>query len=181
VPEEPAQPPDRRREFLLLGLGFSALLLLLRHLRATAASRIAFGVLAGAYTLVCGIAGLILAALWVFTQHWSGWHNENLLLLNPLCLLLLPQWVRLARRDQVPSRSALRLAAIVAGVSAAALLLRLIPGCYQDNLAWIALLLPPHAALLLSLRPPFAPRDVRVRVTVKPNLPKPVLMRRRAP
>ncbi|MDR3419157.1 MAG: DUF4105 domain-containing protein [Nevskia sp.] len=157
VPEEPAQPPDWRLPFLAIGLGYAALLLALAWRRRTVATaRIGFAVLATAFSLVCGTAGLILAALWGLTQHWSGWHNENLLLLDPLCLLLLPHWVRSAWPRYRPGRSLRRLAAIAGGMAAFSLVLRQLPGCYQGNLAWILLLLPPHAALLLALRLPAA-------------------------
>lgn len=152
IPDDPKQPPDWRLSFLLCGLGFAALLLVLGHFRGALAARLGFAVLAGGYALLCGVCGLILLALWFLTQHWAGWHNQNLLLLDPLCLLLLPAWVGAARARWRPRPWTLRLAWIVAGLAAFSLLLRLIPGCYQANLPWILLLLPPHLALLHVLR-----------------------------
>jgi len=145
VPEDPPQPPDWRLPFLLIGLAFAALLLLLNRLRGIFAARFGFAVLASAWTLACAAGGLILLAAWTLTQHWAIWHNENLLLLNPLSLLLLPM-----RAQWWPRQWAYRLSWIVTVLAALALLLRLLPGCYQGNLAWILLLLPPHLALLFS-------------------------------
>lgn len=152
LPDDPPRPPDWRLPFLLAGLGFAALLLVLDRIRAAAAARRGFAVLATAYSLLCGVCGLILLALWFLTQHWAGWRNENLLLLDPLCLALLPTWVRSARAQWRPQAWALRLSWIVAALAAFSLLLRLIPGCWQANLPWILLLLPPHLALLHSAR-----------------------------
>ncbi len=152
VPEDPKQPPDWRLPFLLIGLGLAALLVLLNRLRANLAARIGFATLATAWSLTCGVCGLILAAAWAVTQHWAIWHNENLLLTNPLCLLLLPTWILSARRQWWPSLWAHRLNWLIAGLALAAVLLRLLPGCYQGNLPWILLVLPPHLALLHSSR-----------------------------
>lgn len=152
LPEDPKQPPDWRLPFLLIGLGAAALLLLLNWQRARLAARLPYAVLATALNLAFGLGGLILVALWTLTQHWGGWDNENLLLLNPLCLLLLPAWASSARARWQPSRFARHLVQVIVALAAFSLVLRLLPGCYQANLPWIFLLLPVHAALLLSIR-----------------------------
>ena len=150
VPEDPPQPPDWRLPFLLIGLALAGLLLLLNRLRAILAARLGFALLASAWTLACAAGGLILLAMWTLTQHWAGWRNENLLLLNPLSLLLLPMWLTSMRAQWWPRQWAYRLTWIVTVLAALASLLRLLPGCHQGNLAWILLLLPPHLALLFS-------------------------------
>jgi hypothetical protein len=152
IPDDPKQPPDWRLPFLLAGLGLAAALLLLNWLRRLFAARLAFAVLSTTLSLVYGLAGLVVLAMWTLTQHWGGWHNENLLLLNPLCLLLLPAWASSARAQWRPSRFALRLTWIITLLAAASLLLRLIPVCYQANLPWIFLLLPPQLASLFCIR-----------------------------
>ena len=150
VPDDPAQPPDWRLPFLLIGLALAGLLLLLNRLRGTFAARLGFALLASAWALACATGGLILLAAWTLTQHWAIWHNENLLLLNPLSLLLLPMWLLSMRTQWWPRQWAYRLTWIITLLAALAPLLRLLPGCYQGNLAWILLLLPPHLALLFS-------------------------------
>jgi hypothetical protein len=150
IPDDPPQPPDWRLPFLLAGLGYAALLLLLAARRRRCAARLGYAVLATAWSLLCGVCGLLLLAIWFLTQHWAGWHNENLLLLNPLCLLLLPATALSARAGWKPGPGSLGLAWIIAGLAAGSLLLRLVPGCYQANLPWILLLLPPHLVLLYN-------------------------------
>jgi hypothetical protein len=152
IPDDPPRPPDWRLPFLLAGLGLAALLLVLDRLRGRGAARWSFAVLASAYTLLCGVCGVILLVLWGCTQHWAGWHNENLLLLDPLCLLLLPTWLLSGRAHWQPRPWARQLIHIVAALAAFSLVLRLVPGCWQANLPWILLLLPPHLALLHSAR-----------------------------
>lgn len=151
LPSPPTHPPRLTWPFLWLGLGLAVILFLLAQNRSPAA-RLVFTVLATAFSLVCGVGGLILAALWAFTQHWSGWHNENLLLFDPLCLLLLPCWIGAARANWGPGRFPYRVASIVALASIVACILRLLPWTFQANLHWVALMLPIHVALAASLR-----------------------------
>ena len=151
LPDDPAQPPDWRLPFLLLGLGFAVLLLLLNRQRQHPLARTAFAVLASAFTLVCGVSGLILLAMWTLTQHWAGWHNQNLLLLNPLSLLLVPAWIGSIRSTWRPRNWSRRISWMLAILAGLALVIRLIPGWYQANLAWILLLLPTQAVLAYRL------------------------------
>ena len=106
--------------------------------------------------LVCGVGGLVLVGLWAFTEHLSAWRNENILLLNPLCLLLLPAWLGTLRRRWQPSRFARRVAWAIAFCAVLAWFVKILPGFVQDNWLWIALLLPLHFGLALSttLTPP---------------------------
>lgn len=149
LPPAPTHPPHLFGVLLAIGLGFAVLLLILGAGKSKS-SRLAFTLLATAYSLFCGIGGLILAALWGLTQHWAGWYNENLLLLNPLMLLTIPGWI--AHLRVRPAAGPARwLIALIVLLAASSLLLRLLPGCYQANLHWIALFLPIHVALALSL------------------------------
>jgi uncharacterized protein DUF4105 len=152
VPDDPPAPPDRRLAFLLIGLGLAVALAGLSALRGSAGARIAFAVLASLFSLACGLGGLVLVALWTLTQHWGGWANENLLLLDPLCLLLLPCWLGAMRGRWQPGPLQRRLAIAISLLAALSLLLRLVPGCWQDNLAWIGLVLPGQFALAWAAR-----------------------------
>lgn len=101
------------------------------------------------FWIACGVLGALLVFIWCCTAHWSGRENHNLLVYGPLCLLAVPGGWRLAR-GHAPGRwfgPALALIAVAAGV---ALVLHVAIGV-QDNLRWIALLLPVHAALWLAL------------------------------
>ena len=98
------------------------------------------------FWLLCGLLGGVLAMAWGFTEHRALWANRNLLLLDPLCLLLLPgAWTLLRGRD--PSARFRVLLAVVAAIAALAVVplwLQVLP---QRNGHWIALLLPIHLAL----------------------------------
>lgn len=96
--------------------------------------------------LLAGSLGVLMLYLWGFTDHWAAWHNANLLLFSPLCLLLLPGAWRAARgRDG--GRMFRTILATVATSAAFALLLKLAWPSSQANAPWIALLLPVHVAL----------------------------------
>lgn len=102
--------------------------------------------LAGGFWLLCGVLGLALALAWGCTEHRALWANRNLLLLNPLCLLLLPGALALLRRRPPPAgfRMLLIAIAILAALACLPLWLQVHP---QRNGHWVALLLPLHAAL----------------------------------
>ena len=88
----------------------------------------------------------MLAFAWGFTEHRALWANRNLLLLDPLCLLLLPgAWALLRGRD--PSARFRASLLVVAAIAASALLPLWLQVQAQRNGNWLALLLPIHAAL----------------------------------
>jgi hypothetical protein len=146
LPPPPQEAPNWRWRFLGLGIGLAVLVLIgaRRAPRTTAA-------LSGVFWVLCGIAGLGLAAIWGFTEHRAIWGNENLLLTDPLCLLLLPGAFFLARGRLPPRwhRHLLLLVALIAGV---ALFLKFLPFRIEGNGDWIALFLPIHLALAYSAR-----------------------------
>lgn len=155
--EAPDAPPDLRLQFLLAGLMLAGLLLGLARYRAIAALRWLFMTIAGGTALLCAAGGAILAAMWALTDHWAGWRNVNLLLVNPLCLLLLPTLLRYPRLRWRPSRAVRGLAVTIAVLALLALLVRQVPALYQRNLQWIYLLLPIHVALawvIVRAKPP---------------------------
>ena len=101
---------------------------------------------------LCGVLGLLMLFLWCCTAHWAGWENRNLLVYGPLCLLVLPGGWRIAR-GRPPGRWFVPALAVIAGAAAVALALHVALGA-QDNLRWIALLLPVHLALWATWRRP---------------------------
>ncbi len=121
------------------------LLLLARSSRPRAA--LAFALAACTFALAMGLGGLLLAALWLLTEHVSAWHNENLLLLDPLLLLLLPALWRTRRPAARSGRTARALAWVVLSLAVFALAAKVLPWFVQDNAVWIALLLPPHLVI----------------------------------
>jgi len=87
-----------------------------------------------AWVLICTTNGLILAALWLFTDHEVARSNVNLLLFNPLVILAL---VPVLRRVG---------AMVLAGGVAIAYILLLLPQ-HQYNLDVLALLTPINLAV----------------------------------
>jgi len=151
IPEPGEFPPDWFWQALASGVGGALLLIALAHARHRAWARIAFAAFSSLSALVLGLAGLTLIALWTLTDHVSAWRNENLALLDPLCLLLLPTWVRAARADWRPSLFARRVALAIALLAGLAFFLKVFPAFAQDNRFWIALLLPVHIAWVASV------------------------------
>src|SRR4030095_2968871 len=101
------------------------------------------------FELFCGLGGIVLLFLWFGTAHQSAWRNENLFLLDPLCLLLIPAaatWLRARPRG---SRWRMRIAWFVAALAAFALFSKILPWFVQANLQWILLFLPIHVAIAL--------------------------------
>ena len=151
--DPPVAAPSLLLPFLGAGVALALLLVVCAAQRARTLLRVSGALLALTLTLLLSLAGLILAALWGLTDHWAGWRNGNLLLLNPLGLLLLPAWLGALRRGWQPRPSAHALGCFIALGAALALPLRLLPGTEQQNLHWIALLLPVQLALAWALRP----------------------------
>ena len=150
IPEPPALPPDLRWPFLIAGLAIGTALLWLSAWHRVRAARIVFAMVATPFALLCGVGGLILVGLWGFTEHVAAWRNENLLLLNPLCLLLVPAWIGAARLHWQPGRMIRSLACAVALIAGFALFSKVLPWFAQANLHWIALIAPIHIALAVA-------------------------------
>jgi hypothetical protein len=148
----------------LLGVGL-VLAALVAGIRVMAVSRRGavwgLAVVTAAWSLLCGVIGVILVLAWTATKHIFWASNENLLLLSPLSLLLvvlLPMTLLRGRG----ARATRVVTLVVAALSILGLLLALIPGG-QENRAIVALFLPVHLAIAWSvLRPAVAaPRAAR--------------------
>jgi hypothetical protein len=142
----PDQAPDLRMPLAISGLVFAAILV-------AAARRWPAGLalLGTVYLTAAGIVGVLLLVLWTLTTHHSAWANANLLLFNPLALLLLPSLWR-ARRGLAASRLADRIILLQLIALAAALALHLLPGTVQQNQPWLLFAIPCWLALSWSLR-----------------------------
>ncbi|MGH8220420.1 MAG: DUF4105 domain-containing protein [Steroidobacteraceae bacterium] len=141
LPPAPAAPPALLLPFLVAGLALAALLLWLAHGKRWS-HRASFAILVGTWWLVCGFSGLVLAGLWEFTDHWAAWGNENLLLLDPLCLALPFVWWS-------APRIARSLATLIAAAALIGLVIRALPGLHEHNLPFVALTGPVHVALAM--------------------------------
>ena len=143
----PATAPDLRLPLALAGLAFAAALLL-----AHRNWRTGFALLGTLYLMLAALAGTGLLVLWLLTTHHAAWANANLLLFNPLALLLLPSLWR--TRSGLPS-SRLADAALLAQLLAllAAALLHLLPGTVQQNQPWLLFSMPIWLTMAWSLHP----------------------------
>ena len=102
------------------------------------------------WSIVAGIAGTLLTGLWGFTDHLYSYRNENVLQLNPLSLVVAATLIALLWR-RTPSRLAIAAAALVAALSIGGFVVQLLPGFDQVNGDVIALALPLHLAVALTL------------------------------
>lgn len=149
--EPAADPPDLRLPFLGAGLLLALLLGVLDQLRLRPAARRTFSGVTVVLSLIFGLGGLLLATLWGLTAHWGSWGNPNILLFNPLWLLLVPLWWQARLPAWRPPPRAQRLLAFIVLGAASTLALRLLPALSQQNLHWIALCLPSQALLLWAI------------------------------
>ena len=152
--EADRQAPPRWLPIYLLigGLLGAAIYGLARLGRRSRAARFGFGFLGALWTLVMGIGGLLLLALWGLTNHTIADRNENLLQFVALALplvVLLPAATAGARWALRPARA---VAIAVAVISVLGLLLQILPGLDQVNGEIIALVLPVNVAVALGLR-----------------------------
>ena len=99
----------------------------------------------------CALLGGVMLFLWLGTAHGFAWRNQNLLLFNPLCLLLLPGGWRIAR-GRAPGRLFGWVLGAVVLCGIAALFLHWLPVLPQRNAAWLSLLMPVHVAFWFALR-----------------------------
>lgn len=100
---------------------------------------------------VLGLVGAVLLYAWVDTGHNYIWANRNLLLFNPLCLLLwFGGWRALRGRETGPVF--VWLTGLVALCALAALFLYWLPVYPQRNAHWIALWLPIQVGLWAGFR-----------------------------
>lgn len=150
-PKTPTEAFEFTWQALALGLELALALVLLTRWRAADVARGAYLVLSLLPTFIGGLAGLVLLAAWTLTDHWAMAGNHNLLLFNPLALLLLPTLVRSLRADWRPPRWTRMLSMLIALGALIALALQPLPGA-QQQLPWILFWLPTHLALAWSLR-----------------------------
>lgn len=159
---EPDMPPDFGVWALLGGVAIGALLTWLGLAAAVRRdwTRWIAGTLVALWSLVAGLLGVILLLLWTVTDHVFAHANENLLLFNPLWLLLVvlaPLYMWTGRASAATRAVAQAIAILAAG----AVLAHAIGLSAQQNWAIIALGLPPALAVAAVTwrRPlPAAPR-----------------------
>jgi hypothetical protein len=148
-----ARPPTTAPGFALVGVTVGGLLALAgARARSSRAARIALGAVASLLGLVLGLLGLVLVLLWTATNHRAAHANANIWQCAPFVLALVVHGVGVARGRSRAIRRGFVVAAAAAVAAAVGVLVKVLPGSTQDNLAFIVLLLPVWVGLALGLR-----------------------------
>lgn len=143
-------PPRWAAGYLAAGLALGGALALLGRARSRRAGA-AFAWVGALWALAMGTVGAILGFLWAFTDHTVAYRNENLFQANLLALPLAGLLALGARRPERAARPALALGLLVAAVSLAGLLIKLLPEFSQSNAEVLALAVPAHLGLAAGL------------------------------
>ena len=141
----PGDMPQWKKTAFLIGIFLAMGILFL----AKRAPRLLAGI-AGVFWLIAGLLGCLMLFVWFGSAHWAGYRNENLLLLSPLALALVPgAWRKL--RNRKTNAYFNRFLWLMAASAAAAGFLQFLPFLIQQNFEWVLILLPVHLALAKSL------------------------------
>jgi hypothetical protein len=153
-----AMVPDRIASFLasgvLIGGVFAGLAWLSVRWPAgwlRRSARTGFAVATVLWTLFIGGQGVVLVYGWIFTQHWAGYWNENLMQLNPLAITMVVLAPMLALGRARARQWAWWVALALVGFSLLGLVLQALPWFYQVNGEIIALLLFAHVGLAAAV------------------------------
>src|SRR6266850_3856975 len=154
-PPERSEPPRWLPIFLAVGILYGGLLLILTRSsildpRSSKFARWSFAILALLWSLLAAFAGCFL--LYAFTTtHWSVYWNENILQMTTFSvpLVLLGPLAIFGKRPAVRWGLYFSAASLLASVLGA--ILQVLPGFYQVNGPIIALCLPIHLGLALSM------------------------------
>jgi hypothetical protein len=147
-PPEAESPPNLAPWLTTIGLILAVVFawLGIRAVDGSRAARLGAAIAMSIWCVVAGLLGVLLTLLWTVTDHVFAHHNENLLLFNPLWLVLavliaITMWSgRAARWTRL-------FAFALASLSAIALLAHLVMLSAQVNVAVIGLALPPALAI----------------------------------
>jgi cytochrome bd-type quinol oxidase subunit 2 len=156
-PPEPSAPPRLWSYLLLIGLFVGGVLVWLASKAGRSrGARVTLAVLATLWCVIAGLLGVVLTILWTLTDHRFAHANENLLLFNPLWLILAVCVAIYVASGKVARFTGL-LAALLAGLTVVALLAHAVFISRQENLAIVLLALPPALALSLITWTPRRP------------------------
>ncbi len=165
--DEPVGTPPPRGAIAAIGALVAALALgAARSARSARGGRIVLGALGAITAVVLGVPGLLIAAGWTLTEYAFVRGNENLLLANPLALLLLPAAIAFAAGSSRAGRWLHLGWRALAALAVAALALKLVPGFEQDNGRVLALAVPLTLGLAAAFgREARAPHPARSALT----------------
>jgi hypothetical protein len=144
-PPELQEPPPLLKRYAIVG-AVAAAVIAVSGLLAFVAWAAPFAIVAAAWSLLCGITGLLLLFLWLGTHHLFAYRNENLFHLSPVAVALVVLAPLGVYRPRVRA-AAWWLATVIVALSVLGVVLRAVPGFDQDNVFVIALVLPGQLAL----------------------------------
>ena len=148
----PEAAPNRTVGYTITGVLLAGLLLLLAHFaRTNRKVAIGLGMIIGVWSLAVGVFGLLMALLWMFTNHVVTYNNENLLQANPLSLVLAVLAPAVIIGKAWPRRWVTWFGLFIAGISAMGLVVQVFPGLDQANGEIIGLMFPVHGAIAFVL------------------------------
>ncbi|MEO7085415.1 MAG: DUF4105 domain-containing protein [Gemmatimonadaceae bacterium] len=150
---EPEAPPNMAPWLLAVGLVIGGVFAWLgaRAIAGKHGASAAAAVLFGVWSLVAGLLGVVLTILWTVTDHDFAHRNENLLLFNPLWLLLVVLLPLALMRGRAAA-FARRLSMALAVLTVLGLVAHLVLLSRQTNLALVGLALPPALAIAWTMR-----------------------------
>ena len=145
---EASAPPRWTPIFLTIGIVIALVFAFVgwQGARGSAGARFAAGTIFAVWSFAAGFLGVILTLLWGVTDHHFAYRNENLLLFNPLWLLLavLAPMTAVKGRASRVTRWLILLVAVLGGV---ALLMHATGLSRESNVEIISLALPPMVAM----------------------------------
>ena len=157
-PPEAEVPSTHIPVYFIAGMLVLFVALVLRHLAdgGSNGARIGLLLFAGAWNLKVGIFGTLLAALWLFTNHVYSYNNENLLQANELSLILAVMIFLSLRKKTRPGGGVVSpatelIAWVVAALALLGFVIQILPMFYQVNGEIIAMILPAHVGIALSV------------------------------
>lgn len=146
----PETPPAWGGWLLLLGLGVGGVGVGLVRASERTLARVALGLVQALLGLGLGAFGVFLFVVGLFTNHTVAHRNENLLLVNPIDLALLPLGLMLAFNSK-RARGGLWWAwAALGALSALGVVLKVLPAFDQQNWNLIALFAPINLGFALG-------------------------------
>ena len=146
--QEPAAPPHWMPTFVTLGLVIAVLFAVVgwRAARGHASARFTAGTLFAIWSFGAGFLGILLTLLWTITDHTFAHRNENLLVFNPLWLVLAVLAPMTAVKGRL-SRVTRWLTFTLVALATIAFLLHVTGMSRESNGEVLAFALPPMLAL----------------------------------
>ena len=142
-PDPAAAPPVWWPYSLIAGVVIGGILAFLgRAAGKHRPARIVFGVSLSFFGLLWGFFGIFFLAVWAFTDHLVGYHNENTFLCAPWAIVLVGSGIRVAMSRVSSIRFADQLVRGAAVFSVVGLALKVLPWFDQKNWFFLVFFVP---------------------------------------